>query len=214
MINFKDSNITKLLPNVIGGTPEVKAIGYAVNKQINKLIEAINKTYVWSNISGLDSDMLDVLAAELRTHYYNENLDVETKRKLVIGTIERYKKAGTVAAVEELISIVFGNGKVEEWFEYGGQPHHFRVKTSNPITIGEEAEEFLRLLESIKRKSSHLDEVGIEDLSSKKIYVGVTSMEVENQRYVNKNNFYNSTHGIYIGIASMEVETYKFKKVV
>ena len=214
MISLKQSNITQVLPKVISSSPEVQALGYTINKQIVKLVESCKQLNIWSAVDFLDSNMLDILAAELRTHYYNESLDTETKRALIKGTIERYKVAGTRAAVEELIGIVFGNGTIQEWFEYDGEPHHFKIATANPITIGEQAEEFLRLLQSIKRESSHLDEVKIEDLSKKKIFVGITSREVEIQKYINKNNFYASMHYGFVGIISMESESYKFMKVV
>lgn len=179
MINFNESNILQLLPSILGNTPEVQAISYALSKQVNKLNNYFDKSLTWSAIENLDSKMLDILAIELRTHYYDESLDIETKKKLVKGTIERYKLAGTRAAVEELISLVFGNGQIEEWFEYGGKPHYFRIKTVNPITIGAQAEEFLRLLEVIKRKSSHLDSINIEEMNNKQIYVGVISREID-----------------------------------
>lgn len=179
MINFKESNITRILPDVLNNTPEVKSIGYAINKQINKVLNAIEKVNIWSNIEGLNSKILDVLAAELRTHYYDETLPVEIKRKLVINTIYRYQMAGTPAIVEELLSIIFGNGEIHEWFEYGGEPHHFKVSTQSSLAVGEKADDFLRLLESIKRKSSHLDAVEIVDVGKQKFYIGVISRESE-----------------------------------
>ena len=123
--------------------------------------------------------MLDILAAELRTHYYDETLPKEVKRKLVIDTIFRYKKAGTVEVVEELLSIIFGNGEIQEWFEYGGKPHHFRVKVESSLATGEKATEFLRLLEAIKRESSHLASVEIVSIGENRINIGIISREVE-----------------------------------
>lgn len=179
MIKLEDASITKVLPKVISNSAEVQAIDYALGKQIKKIIKVSERTRIWSGMKTLSSKMLDIMAIELRTHYYDEKLPIEVKRKLVINTMYRYQKAGTPAIVEELLSIIFGNGELHEWFEYGGEPHHFKVSTQSSLAVGEKADDFLRLVESIKRKSSHLDTVEIVDTGKQRFYIGIISREFE-----------------------------------
>ena len=60
-----------------------------------------------------------------------------------------------------MINAVFGGGSMEEWFDYGGDPHHFRAVvniTEMEIKPGA-IQEFIRIISSVKRLSSWLDEI-------------------------------------------------------
>lgn len=103
--------------------------------------------------------VLDVLAVELRTPAYDETLPVETKRTLIKGTLEFYAHLGTPWAVNWVIRSIFGNGKVTDWYEYGGEAHHFRVSAMNDGTFEtlEGLAAFIRMISTIKRLSSWID---------------------------------------------------------
>jgi P2-related tail formation protein len=70
-----------------------------------------------------------------------------------------YSKLGTSFAVEEVIKTYFGDGRVEEWFEYDGEPYHFKVYATDPTIATTRQAEFLQILEVVKRKSMVLDEI-------------------------------------------------------
>ena len=134
MIKLQDSNITDILPEVFTSDPKNVALGYALQGAMRRLLEYSRTTSVYAAIDVAGDDVLDMLAAELDTQYYDVLLDVEAKRKLVKNTLIWYGKAGTPAAVEELITSVFGEGRVEEWFDYGGEPFYFKVYTNATFT--------------------------------------------------------------------------------
>ena len=67
---------------------------------------------------------------------------------------------GTPAACNQIMEAMFGDGHIEEWFGYGGEPHHFRALVGNGSPIGVEVlAEFRRALDQVKRLSSWLDEI-------------------------------------------------------
>ena len=86
---------------------------------------------------------------------------METKRTLVRQSLLFYAAMGTPGAVDQLIRAIFSTGQMEEWFEYGGEPHHFRATIgASGLTITPEAlEELRRVLSSVKRLSSWLDSI-------------------------------------------------------
>lgn len=102
-------------------------------------------------------------------------------RDLAIESLERegvnarrwYQKAGTVAAVDELITTVFGEGKVSEWHQYNGLPHHFKIVTENPNITGDILQEFNDIISMIKRKTAILDAVEISLNAYMNQYYGV-----------------------------------------
>lgn len=106
MIDLKDSLMTDILPGHLE-TAEVKALAYAVGRQIRQLCSYADKSRTYAALASAPDTVLDALAAELRTPAYDETLPVETKRELVASTLTFYTHLGTPAALEQLISILF-----------------------------------------------------------------------------------------------------------
>ena len=158
MINFYESNLTDILPENMKYTPECVALGYALQKANQRLIEAANRTSVFSVIETLPERILDALAVELRTQYYDETLPLSVKQGLVKGTMVWYNKAGTVSAVQEMIDKVFNSGYVLEWYETGGQPGTFQISTSALITP-ELITQFSEAVKNVKNVRSHLADI-------------------------------------------------------
>lgn len=127
MIDLKDSLMTDILPGHLA-TAEVKALAYAVGRQIRQLCSYADKSRTYAALASAPDTVLDALAAELRTPAYDETLPVETKRELVTSTLTFYTHLGTPAALEQLISILFAKGRVAEWYDYNGSEYHFKVQ--------------------------------------------------------------------------------------
>ncbi len=156
MVNYFDGQITDILPENIAKKPEVQALSYALQQGCRLLYKCSQKLYIYSDLDNQPEEILDLMAAELRTQFYGSNLDIEKKKQLVRNTLTWYMTAGTPAAIEGLLSTVFGWGRIEEWFEYGGRPYYFK-----PV-IGIEASQeeiniFLKYLKLIKNARSWLD---------------------------------------------------------
>lgn len=127
MIDLKDSLMTDILPGHLE-TAEVKALAYAVGRQIRQLCSYADKSRTYAALASAPDTVLDALAAELRTPAYDKTLPVETKRELVASTLTFYTHLGTPAALEQLISILFAKGSVAEWYNYNGSEYHFKVQ--------------------------------------------------------------------------------------
>ena len=92
-----------------------------------RILALVERTRLMAAVDSLEERILDYLAVELRTPAYEDSLPLETKRTLIKGTLPYYASLGTPAAVDWVIKAVFGNGGIDEWFNYGGEPHHFQV---------------------------------------------------------------------------------------
>lgn len=137
MINLKDGELADVSP--FKGDPRNDAFSYAVKKMMQFILEKADGTRTYSIIQNLPDDILDMLAVELRTMYYEETMDISVKRNIIQNTLSWYAKAGTPAAVEELISVVFGSGKIVEWFDFTEPPYTpgtFDIVTNAPMERG------------------------------------------------------------------------------
>lgn len=172
MINLYDSNITDILPEPLSRDPNVQALGYAVQKAMQRLIDYCQNICIYPAIDTVPENILDLLAIEFNTQYYDDTMDIEVKRTLVKNTLKWYTRTGTVAAVTELVESVFGSGKVDEWFNYGGEPYHFKIRTYN-MSITDEMIQLAELLvKSVQNVRSHLEEVIAEVMESTTLYFG------------------------------------------
>ena len=177
MTKLYDGLVADLLQNPGKYNPKARAISYAILKEKQRIIDEAQQTRTMALIDELPEKILDVLAVELRTPAYSENFPIETKRTLIKGTLAFYSKLGTPSAVNWVIRSIFGNGKIEEWFTYDGDPHHFRVRVQNDGSFRslDALADFLRLVDAVKRLSSWLDEIIVEtDMGEDTTHVGGT----------------------------------------
>lgn len=172
MVKLYDSNITDILPEVFAADPKVKALGYAINKAMQRLMDYCQNISVYATIDTLPENILDLLAVELNTQYYDDTMDIAVKRNLVKNTLNWYMYAGTAAAVTELVEVVFGNGEIEEWFEYGGEPYYFKIHTSNIDTTDEKIHLAENLVNSVQNARSRLEEIIVNFTRDMTLHVG------------------------------------------
>lgn len=160
MIKLSGSRFTDIMPENLASQVETKAFAYAVGRQIEKLCAYSDAARTYAAIATMPEWLLDYMAVELRTPSYDENYSLKTKRALIQGSLLFYTQMGTPAAVNRITETIFETGYIEEWYEYDGDPHHFRAYVGDGGEVGPgELEEFRRVLSSVKRLSSWLDDI-------------------------------------------------------
>lgn len=169
MIDLYNSSITDILPTYLADQTEVKAVGYAIHMAVSRLLTYCRGTSVYTIIDTAPDSVLDMLALELGTQYYEDTLGIEAKRKLIKNTLIWYMTAGTPSAVEELTQAVFGEGEVLEWFDYGDDPYYFKIKTNAKLTPTMN-EQFSSMLEKVKNARSHIRAIEIHRTLHQVIY--------------------------------------------
>ena len=85
------------------------------------------KAALYCRIDDLDETVLDILAGDLKIDWYDYGASIDVKRRVVRDSWFVHKRMGSRTAVETAISDVYPYSIVEEWFEYGGDPYHFRI---------------------------------------------------------------------------------------
>ena len=161
MTDLHNGQITDLLNNSMRYNPETVSIGYAILQEKQRLLALLARTRLMALIDSADENTLDYLAVELRTPAYKDTFPVDVKRRLIAGTLPFYAKLGTPSAVNWIIRSIFGEGRMEDWYDYDGDPHHFRafVGSDGDTITPESLDEFRRAVTSVKRLSSWLDSI-------------------------------------------------------
>lgn len=149
-------SLMKVMPAHLIQHPEDQAMAQAINAMLTYVFE---KSKVLDPRNELPDWLLDITAWEKHVDFYDASLPVETKRELINKALFFHRTKGTKGAVEDLVQTVFGDGQVLEWFEYDGQPFHFKVRTNNISATNEKAQQFIRAINSVKRKTTVLEKV-------------------------------------------------------
>lgn len=174
MIKFNEVNILDLLPENFQNDPTIQASAEALNKQLDKITQKTKRISIYERLfnNDLTSAEVDELAYQFHVDFYDPNFPLSQKTELVKKAIPFHMFKGTGGAIEDLIKILFGDGQVEEWFEYGGEPGYFQVTTNNQAVTNEKAEEFIRSLRTVKRLSQHLQTVLISQIQKLTVHTG------------------------------------------
>ena len=130
-MRLKETEMVKLLPawmqedssnqGLAAGCDIVSRDAYARLKLLSR----------WDKIDQLSEAELDEMAWELNIQWYDSTAPIAAKRAVIRNSDRVYSKLGTPYAVEQIVADYFGTGEVREWYQYGGQPHHFKVLSDN-----------------------------------------------------------------------------------
>lgn len=127
MVNIYAVQLQDLLPESLKQDPDIVGIAEAITQELQAISQETIKCVLLSRINDLSEPVLDGLAWHFHVDFYDTSLGVTQKRELVKNSLPWHKRKGTPAVIEELVTSVFSESKVQEWFQYEGQPYHFRV---------------------------------------------------------------------------------------
>jgi hypothetical protein len=98
-----EENVRKCLTVLLGTReaeqPWSRAISKAVEKQHKRIIDFADRVMLYANIDNLSSELLDIIAVEMKVQAYSESYNISLKRTLIKGAITYWSKAGTKKAV-------------------------------------------------------------------------------------------------------------------
>ena len=125
--DFYSADFTNSLPPALKNDPDMMALAQTISAQLQTTAAEIRKNIIYARIDELDEATLDVLAYDLHVDWYDYSYPIEVKRRTIRDSIQVHRRLGTKYAVEKALGAVYPGTKVEEWFEYGGDPYKFRV---------------------------------------------------------------------------------------
>ncbi len=105
---------------------------------------------------------------------WSENI----KRQVVAAAIKVHRHKGTPGAVQDAIDAIGAGASISEWFQYGGDPYHFRidVELDQRGLSEEETKTLTAIALATKNVRSHLDDMKIY-ITSKSVgpYIGAAT---------------------------------------
>lgn len=158
MLNINKDSIFKQYPPVLAGDERFAALGEVLAEQLAKNKELCNNAIIYAAIDTLPEDILDALAYDFRVEWYDYEGTIDEKRKTISECISVHRYKGTKYAVETALKSVYDTVKVQEWYEYGGEPFHFKVIIYDSSGNEEKRNRILAKIKYYKNLRSHLEE--------------------------------------------------------
>lgn len=173
-MKLQDIQLEQLLPLFMREDPANVAMACVASEALQVFASEILKLSTFDALDLLKTTELDALAEELNVLWYDKALTDEQKRVLLLQSDQVYMRLGTVQAAQDVITAVFGESNIEEFYQYGGRPHFFRieVKAANALSAENEAK-LLRMLDKVKRKSQWLDKIYTNTLGNLPLNIGL-----------------------------------------
>lgn len=157
-MNIKDYNIADNLP-VSLDRDNTRDVAKVIDEKLHEIDMMTELCDIYPRIDKLSSNLIDALAIQLHVDFYKTTLPLEVRRTLVKNSILWHMKKGTKFAVEGVVSAAFDLSTVQEWFEYGGEPYHFKITTECVTTEKGVLDELRRAVDSVKNVRSWLDRI-------------------------------------------------------
>lgn len=175
MYKFDDlgSTYISLPPNLQDVDNE--CFGYALDKQMKRFHKLANQLTIWSDLDNVDPKYYDYLALCVKAPYYKSSYPDDKKLQLIKSAIEMHRYAGTQRAVDKLLELIFDKAYFQAWYEYGGEPYHFRPKVYDVLTEDAIAE-FVDIVKKVKAARSIMDAIAIGREVYGTVYVGAATI--------------------------------------
>ena len=130
-------DLTKLVSYGLLQDSHMVKICESINTELQSLISDSSFAKSSYDVDNANVAILEHIAWQLNSELFFVGKTLAEKEQLVKEAIKLHRKKGTKYAVEKSIQMIIPNAKVEEWFEYDGNPYHFRVLNADRRTLKE-----------------------------------------------------------------------------
>ena len=165
-------DFTEIFPTALQHDPKMIALAKSLTAELLTVSGQMENVLIYSRIDQLPEELVDILAYDMHVDWYSYEDPLAVKRQTLKDSVKVHKHLGTKYAVETAIGAFFPGGTVQEWFEYEGQPHHFRITIPLPGGITPEVlDDLKRRIWHVKRLSSWLDTIITETQMEGAVYI-------------------------------------------
>ncbi len=121
-------NLLGSFPYSLSRDDDKNKVAESIADDLAKTVSDTEMAKIFPAIDSLPEAVLDMLAFDLKVEWYEYNAPIKNKRITIKECILVHKHKGTKFAVQTAVHSLYDRADVQEWFEYSGEPFHFRIK--------------------------------------------------------------------------------------
>ena len=115
-------------PTALQSSSSTSALAQGTAHLLAQRPAEIDLLRLYAAIDRLPEPLLDLLACDFKVDWWDADYSVAEKRRTLKDSWRVHRHMGTKAAVETAIRAIYPDSTVEEWWQYGGDPYHFRLR--------------------------------------------------------------------------------------
>lgn len=158
-MDISEVGLLDILPRFMQEDVTAKCLATSADYILQCILDKLPLVNLFDNLELLTEEDLDYIAKAQKIPWY----DTAYGREKKIGCIRNFEREciilGTPQAVENVSRDLFGKTEIEEWFEYGGEEKHFRLKVEMPDESRKAEEMVKKKIRYVKNLRSVLDEI-------------------------------------------------------
>ena len=132
-------DISRLVPRFLYNDKNGYAASKAIEAAFQYVADVVEEAMsILKDVEKMPEWRLDELAHEYNC-LYDYTADIEVKRAWIRDAVPMFSSYGTPSAINKYLDGYFDEVEVEENWQYGGEPYHFRVNVSGEWTPENEA---------------------------------------------------------------------------
>lgn len=156
MKKIDDLKIRDILPSSLADE-KLLATSDGIDRVLNRINNKIDKCYFYKNLENTYPEIVDEMFWEWHVDYYSEDLTLGKKIKLIRNSYVNHLRKGTPWAVENMLNDILDGYQLLEWFEYGGEPYHFKIMTDKEFDQIDSIKKINKIVNITKNARSHFE---------------------------------------------------------
>jgi len=159
-MELENVSVLNIMPPNLAADHNVKVLARAFDEVLRNIISKIPGVAIIPNLvlsQIVNETLIDLLAWQFHVDFYSPDLPIDIKIGLVRKSIDWHTRKGTPSTLEEIITQIFADAHIQEWYEYGGPPYHFRITTAGDYPNDETIAKIFDAINSVKNTRSHLN---------------------------------------------------------
>lgn len=173
MNDIYNTDFSEFLPGALRHDPKMIALARALTEQLLAVSGNMDNVLIYSRFEELSEDLVDILAYDMHVDWYDYGYPLNVKRDMVKNSVKVHKRMGTKYAVETAVKAIYPESRIEEWFNYGGEPFHFKVVlNAGDKNLKIDLNDIVKKINMYKRLSAHIDSINIERTKRTHICIG------------------------------------------
>jgi len=190
MTNLQTISLTEIMAGMsrlMVQDPDIQAMCATIDAALQKTTAFIPNAAIMHNLrhdkidpndAVLDGSLLvDLLAWQFHVDFYDPALPFDIRRELTANSLPWHMKKGTPGVVEEIVTAVFEDAVIDEWFEYGGMPYRFRISTEITNFTADVLNNLIIAIFTVKNTRSWIDYIDIVNRSNANWYAAMGVIE-------------------------------------
>lgn len=174
-MDIENIDLLALQTRQMQADPTTQGLCAGLNAEIRKLAPEIQKClgllllYIAPEL--VTDEAMGIIAYDLKVDWYDDSQPRDARIETILNSKKIYHMIGTPSALEWAIAPYFRSAIVREWFEYDGEPLHYKIFAQGELSAAQSALLY-RVIGSTARLGAVLDAVAMIILSTGTVHTG------------------------------------------